>query len=196
MPKFHDHEREYLAGQLLKEGELLFSTNGLIKVTIQNLTSAVGISKGSFYAFYESKELLFMDINYRAQQEMYHRLQSELAKLADHDPNVITVSAFLMVLDCFMEHPFLSKINQEVVGHLQRRLGNQLFHELNYDDTRLLRILEQKGIEFYKSDMVIVKALQSILAAVMHLKGDSDLDQVKLLLVQGLVDQILKKESL
>lgn len=63
MPKwFSDEEKEKIRIQLLEQGEKQFSRFGFKKTNVNEIAAAVGISKGAFYRFYESKELLFVDI--------------------------------------------------------------------------------------------------------------------------------------
>ncbi len=63
MPKwFSEEEKEKIRQQLLEQGEKQFSTFGFKKTNVDEIARAAGISKGAFYRFYESKELLFMDV--------------------------------------------------------------------------------------------------------------------------------------
>jgi AcrR family transcriptional regulator len=63
MPKgFTEHEKELIRQRLLEQGYKQFSIYGLKKTNIEALADASGISKGAFYLFYESKEVLFMDV--------------------------------------------------------------------------------------------------------------------------------------
>lgn len=63
MPRaFDEREREAIDEQLRAAGRKLFSTLGIAKTSIDQLIGAAGIAKGSFYQFYESKELLFMTL--------------------------------------------------------------------------------------------------------------------------------------
>ena len=62
MPKFSESERAIIQEKLLTKGEQLFIRHGLKKVTVDELIDGVGISKGSFYAFYKSKEHLYMEL--------------------------------------------------------------------------------------------------------------------------------------
>jgi AcrR family transcriptional regulator len=63
MPKaFTEYEKELIRQKLLEQGYKQFSAYGLRKTNIEELAQAVGISKGAFYIFYESKEALFMDV--------------------------------------------------------------------------------------------------------------------------------------
>jgi AcrR family transcriptional regulator len=63
MPKaFTEHEKQVIGERLLEEGQRQFTAYGLKKVRVEELAEAVGISKGAFYLFYDSKEALFMDV--------------------------------------------------------------------------------------------------------------------------------------
>ena len=52
---FTDYETEQLRKALLKETRHCAVTLGMKKTSVDQLTKAVGIAKGSFYKFYESK---------------------------------------------------------------------------------------------------------------------------------------------
>jgi AcrR family transcriptional regulator len=63
MPKaFTEYEKQVIGTRLLEEGQRQFTAYGLKKVRVEELAEAVGISKGAFYLFYDSKEALFMDV--------------------------------------------------------------------------------------------------------------------------------------
>lgn len=59
---FTQEESIEIRKKLLQEGERIFVEKGLKKANIKNFTSAVGIALGSFYRFFESKEILFLEI--------------------------------------------------------------------------------------------------------------------------------------
>ncbi|MDQ0196614.1 TetR/AcrR family transcriptional regulator [Paenibacillus wynnii] len=63
MPKkFSDQERAWINEKLLTEGRRSFEARGLKKTSVEDLTKAAGISQGSFYLFFGSKEELFFEI--------------------------------------------------------------------------------------------------------------------------------------
>lgn len=57
---FTDEEREQLRIKIQNVALTLFQEKGLKKVSIRDITSAVGIAQGGFYTFYPSKEALFV----------------------------------------------------------------------------------------------------------------------------------------
>ena len=59
---FTDYEAEQLHKALLKETRRCAVTLGMKKTSVDQLTKAVGIAKGSFYKFYESKEMAFFAV--------------------------------------------------------------------------------------------------------------------------------------
>lgn len=83
MPKgFTQAEKEQIQRDLLLKGKALIIENGFKKTSVSSITKAVGIAKGSFYMFYESKEELFIDIlediESRIQAEMLREIEDSL----------------------------------------------------------------------------------------------------------------------
>lgn len=70
MPKaFTEQEKKRIEERLLEQGTKYFSLYGLKKTSIEELATAVGISKAAFYLFHESKEALFMDVAEQAERQ-------------------------------------------------------------------------------------------------------------------------------
>ena len=63
MPKtFSESERAYIKERLFAEAQKCLATYGIRKTTIDELVKRVGIPKGTFYLFYESKEQLLFEV--------------------------------------------------------------------------------------------------------------------------------------
>lgn len=63
MPKtFTEKEKGIIRNTLIQKGRELFSTYGLKKTSITELTNAAGIAQGTFYNFFDSKEELYFEI--------------------------------------------------------------------------------------------------------------------------------------
>jgi AcrR family transcriptional regulator len=62
VPSFTETEKTHIREQLLDVGRELFATRGLRKTSIEDLTRPAGIAKSSFYAFFESKEALYLEL--------------------------------------------------------------------------------------------------------------------------------------
>lgn len=71
MPKtFSDSERAYIRRRLMEEAKECLGLYGIRKTTVDELVKRVKIPKGTFYLFYESKELLFFDVFCTLHDEM------------------------------------------------------------------------------------------------------------------------------
>ena len=76
MPKgFTTEEKEIIKNTLIEKGAELFGTYGLKKTNIEEITNAVGIAKGSFYSFYNSKEELFLDVLGQTEKKFIKEMQ-------------------------------------------------------------------------------------------------------------------------
>jgi len=87
MPKgFSEFEKELIRKRLLEQGDKQFSTYGLKKTNIEEIAAAVGISKGAFYSFYESKEALLLDVAEQAEEHFRQELLAviDLPGLSPH----------------------------------------------------------------------------------------------------------------
>lgn len=63
MPKaWSNQEKEIIRKKLIDKSRNLFEKYGLQKTTVDEIVRASGISKGSFYLFYGSKEELYFDV--------------------------------------------------------------------------------------------------------------------------------------
>lgn len=63
MPRtFSEQERTYIQEQLRAEAKKCLATYGIRKTTVDELVRRVGIPKGTFYLFYESKERLLFEV--------------------------------------------------------------------------------------------------------------------------------------
>ncbi|WP_326909774.1 TetR/AcrR family transcriptional regulator [Sedimentibacter sp. MB31-C6] len=62
MAKFNEAEKEQIREELFDVAYHFFIDKGFKSTSIEDLTSSVGIAKSSFYVFFESKEMLYMDL--------------------------------------------------------------------------------------------------------------------------------------
>src|SRR5699024_12147576 len=60
--RFKQNEKDAIRNALIEEGNLLFGKYGFQKTRITDITKKVGIAQGTFYNFFNSKELLYFAI--------------------------------------------------------------------------------------------------------------------------------------
>lgn len=110
MPRsFNKEESQKIRETLIKEGKILFTTLGLKKTSIDDLIKAAGIAKGSFYKFFPSKEVLYMEIIEKEETELRARLHREY--LDGKSLNTEKIKSFFMSFISYMdEEPLFLKM--------------------------------------------------------------------------------------
>lgn len=112
MPTFTDEKRERVREALRETGRELFARYGIRKTSISELTGTVGIGKGTFYQFYDSKEELYVDILNQYREEVVPRLLTETFEA--HDDPEGAIRAFLeQGMDVAESDPFFRQIIAE-----------------------------------------------------------------------------------
>jgi len=62
MPKFTESEKERIRTEMIRVAHQFFIDKGFKSTSIEEITSSVGIAKSSFYVFFESKEMLYLQL--------------------------------------------------------------------------------------------------------------------------------------
>ena len=75
---FTDEQNEQIRKDLIREAQHCGITIGMRKTSVEQLTNSVGISKGSFYKFFDSKELLFFAVLEDIHTECFAAAQKSL----------------------------------------------------------------------------------------------------------------------
>jgi len=82
-PAFSAEERTRITEGLLETGYRLFTTQGLRKTSLDELVAPSGIAKSSFYAFFPSKESLYLELMLRQAPRLHGRLSAVLEQAED-----------------------------------------------------------------------------------------------------------------
>jgi AcrR family transcriptional regulator len=113
MPKgFTDVQKKYLREKLLDAGKEIFGRYGFKKASIDQAVAMAGISKGTFYLFFESKELFFMEVLENIEKEirdgMVKMMQEKQLKPAERLKAFM--HGFLQIME---KNPVMSKIQYQ-----------------------------------------------------------------------------------
>ncbi|MBN3524408.1 TetR/AcrR family transcriptional regulator [Paenibacillus apiarius] len=81
MPKIvTEHEKEMVREAMYTKGIELIRKKGVKRVTVEDITIATNIGKGSFYSYYNSKEELLYTIIKKNEQSMFERVEALLSE--------------------------------------------------------------------------------------------------------------------
>lgn len=78
--KFSEEEKIKIRKMLLDVGEKYFTQYGFDKTNILEITDEIGIAKGTFYHFFDSKEAFMFEILYKIESKFQHRMIAEIEK--------------------------------------------------------------------------------------------------------------------
>lgn len=135
MPKaFNDAERETIRAALLTTGLKHFQRAGLRAARIDDVCREVGIAKGSFYAFFPSKEELFMAI-VEEREEQHRRDMFAFISAATGTPVHRAGRLFDLLMKKIEDDPVLNLLLAgNEVPYLVRKLGAERFAESQRQD--------------------------------------------------------------
>lgn len=141
MPRaFSEPERQAIRAALLAGGLVAFTRAGLRAARIDDICREIGIAKGSFYAFFPSKEELFMAIV--AEREAQHRTDMlAFVDRAEGDAVRQAGGLFDLILKKIEADPVLNLlvVNNEVAP-LMRKLGPERFARAEQEDRDFVRL--------------------------------------------------------
>ncbi|MFI6321096.1 TetR/AcrR family transcriptional regulator [Nonomuraea sp. NPDC050556] len=119
---FTPAEKDRITGALLDAAERLFATQGLKKTALEELTTPAGIAKGSFYAFFDSKESLYKEVMLRRAPLIADRMSGALKAR----PSVEALTELMRtVAEILTTDPFYRRLHThpEEMAAVTRRVG-------------------------------------------------------------------------
>lgn len=172
MPKgFSEQEKERIRTQLLNRGRELLAQYGIRKTNIEDLTRAVGISKGAFYVFFASKEELFMEILEQYETEMHERVFSytlEKGQSAREHFKQMLRAAFAT----WESSAFLRNFDQEDFQYLLRKIPEErVMAHLKRDDafvTQVLDTWQREGVRFTHDPKTVSGLMKALFFVGLH----------------------------
>lgn len=119
---FTSDEKARIACTLVDTAEQLFAAQGLKKTSLDELVRPAGIAKGSFYAFFDSKESLYLEVMLRRAPRMGARLREVLGRPVDEENLVCLMRA---ITDVLVDDPFYRRLltHADELTAVSRRVG-------------------------------------------------------------------------
>ena len=170
---FTDYETEQLHKALLKETRRCAVTLGMKKTSVDQLTKAVGIAKGSFYKFYESKEMAFFAVLESIHSELYGAVLAVCRRLSDTGDMV-----------------FIENDAKLLLQRLPDDIKNVHYHD---DETHIRLLLEKYGLVPKQGISLAAATVRGLILTVSHKEQIGELyPQVLETLVYGACRELFK----
>jgi AcrR family transcriptional regulator len=183
---------------LIRIGERLFSKQGYRDVSIEDVVNAAGISAGSFYNYFESKEIFYSEILDFIENQGAKRLEKMIAKLSSPINKLRVVYRFVTL--GIKHNPMLRGVlagEEKYIfpGTEERRIrGNDIRARVQGLIVIILREGSAKGLfrsSVFRNPNVLLTSLYDVILH--HIDSehfDSLLEDILTLLDRGLRRQI------
>ena len=208
MPKvYSEEEKQDIIRRLKEEANNLMLERGVKKTTVDELVKRVGIPKGTFYLFYQSKEMLLFDCSQDLHHEVDACIYEKLNRIITENKVDLTKKNAMIpyvdeVTDAILEGMSLIRtsclkvlMNPESMNLILSKLDKDLLakhmdHENVMDLSGLETMAKKKGINVDE----LAAAFTMILFGGMYTDviGEKNLEGSTRMLVRGLVKQIFE----
>ncbi len=191
---FSEEEKIIVRCKLIEVAMKCLSTTGIKKTTVEELAKAAGISKGAFYLFYESKELLFLDALEEEQSKMHEAIIAAMKESADKKQGFISVVSGMyrhFTANTWM----LSMMDEEYEILLRRVPKERIAAHIALDDVSTKRMTEV--IAGLQTDPEMISAIMRMLfMCTLHRNEVGRLaDEAFLFMLQAVADKIFTEEQ-
>lgn len=193
---FTTEEKEVIRKKLHKVAKECLQRYGVKKTTVDQMAVMVDISKGSFYNFYPSKEMLFFTILEEYQIDVMNRLTEQLGMETKIDTNRLVQLLYDFYQDFRYSFMYTIFKNHEM-ELLVRKLPKEAItnHHL-IDDRMVKKIVSRINIRENVSLEIVSALFRTIAMTILHIEeiGEEQFDTTLKLVIQGIVEQITKED--
>ena len=193
---FTTEEKEVIRKKLHKVAKECLQRYGVKKTTVDQMAAMTDISKGSFYNFYSSKEMLFFAVLEEYQIDVMNRLTEQLGMETKIDTNRLVQLLYDFYQDFRYSFMYTIFKNHEM-ELLVRKLPKEAItnHHL-IDDRMVKKIVSRINIRENVSVEIVSALFRTIAMTILHIEeiGEEQFDTTLRLVIQGVVEQITKED--
>ena len=193
---FTTEEKEVIRKKLHKVAKECLQRYGVKKTTVDQMAALADISKGSFYNFYSSKEMLFFAVLEEYQIDVMNRLTEQLGMETKIDTNRLVQLLYDFYQDFRYSFMYTIFKNHEM-DLLVRKLPKEAItnHHL-IDDRMVKKIVSRINIRENVSVEIVSALFRTIAMTILHIEeiGEKQFDTTLKLVIQGVVEQITKED--
>ena len=165
---FTDEQNKQIRNDMIWEARRCGITIGMRKTSVERMTEAVGISKGSFYKFFDSKELLFFAVLENIHTECFMAAQKSLQENESLPPAGRAAAAILAACRWLADTKafvFIENDADFLLHRLPEEVKSAHYHD---DETHIRALLEAGGLQ-PKGGMALAAAtVRGLILTVSH----------------------------
>ena len=196
MPKaYSDQEKEYIRKRLKEEAAKCLAQYGIKRTTVDEIVQRVKIPKGTFYLFYQSKEMLLFEVILEQHDLIEEKLWKEISTIVPQDFNAEKLTDIIVgFYQMAGEMPILKLLNSGEIELLARKLPPQVLEEhLGHDNAMVDRLFASFPIKNNVDTRALSAAFRAIYFSTLHKEeiGEEHYEEGLRLMVEGLINQLL-----
>lgn len=196
MPKaYSDQEKEYIRKRLKEEAAKCLAQYGIKRTTVDEIVQRVKIPKGTFYLFYQSKEMLLFEVILEQHDLIEEKLWKEISSIDPQDLNAEKLTDIIVgFYQMAGEMPILKLLNSGEVELLARKLPPEVLEEhLGHDNAMVDRLFTSFPIKNNVDTRALSAAFRAIYFSTLHKEeiGEEYYEEGLRLMVLGLINQLL-----
>jgi len=197
MPRaFSENEREYIKRRLMEEARNCLKLYGFRKTTVDEIVKKANIPKGTFYLFFESKEILFYEVLCEFHDELQADLMRELEALEKPVSAQRLTELFLSLYKRIEGSFWYNLFTGGDLELLMRKLPPEIArtHAMK-DDLNIEKIISMVlGINSHKVK-AFSAAMRAIFLSMLHKYeiGEEMFEEALRLMIRGVVMQMLEE---
>ncbi len=191
MIAFSEKEKERIESELIKQASVYLKDSSYSKIRVEDLTSAVGISKGAFYHFYNSKEDFFYEVMVKTHNDIYGEAFLSICKSEKKNYEKLADGIILGIkkLEDSGLYNFWINDSKEIIKKVsQEKLDRQVIREKQiyqsiFNSCGKLKVLEEFGI----------KAISTLISSSsLYFKYPDDYKSILLMMCEGVCENIFE----
>lgn len=196
MPKcYSKQEREYIQNRLKEEAARCLSQYGIRRTTVDELIKRVKIPKGTFYLFYQSKELLLFEVILEQHEMVEQKLYQSICGMDPGDS--LTDQLVDILMDFYRmaaEMPVLKLLDSDEIELLARKLPQDVLAEhLSHDNGMMEKVFSSLPVKPGVDPEIFSTAFRSLYFSSLHKDeiGEENFYESLRILLYGLISQLL-----
>ncbi|RSJ97134.1 TetR/AcrR family transcriptional regulator [Streptococcus cristatus] len=193
---FTSEEKEVIRKKLHKVAKECLQRYGVKKTTVDQMAAMVDISKGSFYNFYSSKEMLFFTVLEEYQIGVMNRLTEQLGMETKIDTNRLVQLLYDFYQDFRYSFMYTIFKNHEMELLIRKLPKEAITNHHLIDDRMVKKIVSRINIRENVSVEIVSALFRTIAMTILHIEeiGEKQIDTTLKLVIQGVVEQITKED--
>ena len=193
---FTSEEKEVIRKKLHKVAKECLQRYGVKKTTVDQMAAMVDISKGSFYNFYSSKEMLFFAVLEEYQIDVMNRLTEQLGMETKIDTNRLVQLLYDFYQDFRYSFMYTIFKNHEMELLIRKLPKEAITNHHLIDDRMVKKIVSRINIRENVSVEIVSALFRTIAMTILHIEeiGEEQFDTTLRLVIQGVVEQITKED--